>query len=218
MKKVGVIFAGCGVFDGSEVSESVLTLMALEKAGLEALCMAPNRDQHHVINHLTGEETDEKRNVLVESARIVRGNIEDISGVSGNDIDALVIPGGFGAAKNLSTFLVDGPTGEVDPEVRRLVREVFASRKPIGFICIAPAVGAQILGETGVELTIGNDADTARGIEACGASHTNCEVTEIHIDQERKVISTPAFMLGQNILEVSEGIEKLIQTLAEWIS
>lgn len=218
MKKVGVLLAGCGVFDGSEIYESVLTLMALEKAGVQAVCMAPDKDQLQVINHLTGEETGEKRNVLVESARIARGNIENLSGVSGDDIDALIVPGGFGAAKNLSTFAVDGPSATVDPEVSRLVREVFALRKPIGFLCISPAVGAQILGETGVELTIGTDAETAKGIESFGARHVNCEVTEIHIDQDRKVISTPAYMLGQNILEVSTGIEKLVQTLVEWIS
>ena len=218
MKKVGVLLAGCGVFDGAEISESVLTLLALEKAGVETVCMAPDKDQYHVVNHLTGEETGEKRNVLVEAARITRGNIENLASVSGDDIDALVIPGGFGAAKNFSTFAVEGPEGEVDPEVSRLVRQVFASRKPIGFLCISPAVGAQILGETGVELTIGDDVDTAKAIESCGAHHVNCKVTEIHIDQERKVISTPAFMLGQNVLEVQKGIEKLVQTLVEWIS
>lgn len=217
-KKVGVILAGCGVFDGSEVQESVLTLLALERAGVEAVCMAPNKDQYHVINHLTGEETDETRNVLVESARIVRGKIEDIAGVSAAELDALVLPGGFGAAKNLNTFAVDGPKAKLDPEVERLVREVSDAAKPIGFICITPAIGAQILGHKGVELTIGNDAEVAAGLESFGARHISCGVTDIHTDQERRVISTPAYMLGQNTLEVSEGIDKLVRTLVEWIS
>lgn len=218
MKKVGVLLAGCGVFDGAEISESVLTLLALEKAGVQAVCMAPDKDQHHVINHLTGKETDETRNVLVEAARIARGNIENLAAVKAADLDALVVPGGFGAAKNLSTFAIDGPDGAVDPEVRRLVTEMFEARKPLGFICISPAVGAQILGESGLEVTIGNDEATAQGIEACGARHVNCSVSEIHIDEERRVISTPAFMLGQNILEVSKGIDKLVQTLVDWIT
>ena len=219
MKKVGVIFAGCGVFDGSEIHESVLTLLALEKAGAQAVCMAPNKDQLHVINHLTGkEEPEQRRNVLVESARIARGNIEDIASVSSTDLDALVVPGGFGAAKNLSRFAVDGPEGEVDPDVRRLIEEMAAARKPIGLICISPAVGAQVLGKNGIEVTIGNDAGTASAIESCGARHVNCGVTEIHMDQEHRILSTPAYMLGQNLLEVSKGIEKLVQTLVDWTS
>jgi enhancing lycopene biosynthesis protein 2 len=217
-KKIGVILAGCGVFDGSEVQESVLTLLALERAGVEPVCMAPNKDQYHVINHLTGEETDETRNVLVESARIVRGKIEDIAGVSAADLDALVLPGGFGAAKNLNTFAVDGPKATIDPEVERLVREVSDAAKPIGFICITPAIGAQVLGHKGVELTIGNDAEVAAGLESFGARHISRGVTDILTDQERRVISTPAYMLGQNPLEVSEGIDKLVKTLVEWIS
>jgi enhancing lycopene biosynthesis protein 2 len=217
MKKAGVLLAGCGVFDGSEIHESVLTLLALEKAGVQAVCMAPNKDQHHVINHLTGKESGETRNVLVESARIARGNIEDLAAMTANDMDALIIPGGFGAAKNLSTFAFEGAGGSVDPDVRRLVRDIFAARKPIGFICISPAIGAQILGETGVELTIGNDAATAEAIQSLGACHVNCEVTEIHMDPARKVVSTPAYMLGQNVLEVSRGIEKLVQCVVEWM-
>jgi enhancing lycopene biosynthesis protein 2 len=218
MKKVGVLLAGCGVFDGAEIGESILTLLALEKAGVQAICMAPDKEQYHVVNHLTGKATDERRNVLVEAARIARGNIENLAAVKVADLDALVLPGGFGAAKNLSTFAIDVPEGTVDPEVRRLVTEMFEARKPLGFICISPAVGAQILGQTGLEVTIGNDESTARGIEAFGAHHVNCSVSEIHIDEERRVISTPAFMLGQNLVEVSKGIDKLVQTLVHWIS
>ena len=217
IKRVGVVLSGCGVFDGAEIHESVLTLLALEKAGVQAVCMAPNVEHHHVIDHLSGNETGETRNVLVEAARIARGNIEDIAGVSAKEIDALVLPGGFGAAKNLSSFAAEGAQGEVNAEVRRLVRDIFAERKPIGFICISPAVGALILGETGVELTIGNDEGTAGAIESLGARHVACAVTDIHMDPERKVISTPAYMLGQNILEVSKGIEKLVKCLVEWI-
>lgn len=218
MKKVGVLLAGCGVFDGAEVTETVLTLLALEKAGMQPVCMAPDKDQYHVINHLTGKEMEERRNVLVEAARIPRGNIEDLASVSAADLDALVVPGGFGAAKNFSTFAIDGPKAKVDPEVERLILEVFEARKPIGLICISPAVAAQILGHTGLEVTIGNDAATAEGIESFGARHVNCPVTGIHIDEERRIISTPAFMLGQNIPEVAEGINKLVQTLVDWIS
>ncbi|NDV63251.1 isoprenoid biosynthesis glyoxalase ElbB [Puniceicoccales bacterium CK1056] len=216
-KRVGVILSGCGFLDGAEIYESVLTLIALEKAGLEAVCMAPDVEQHHVINHLTGNEVAEKRNVLVEAARIARGNIKNIAEITGKEIDALILPGGYGAAKNLCSFAIDGPKGKVNPEVRRLVRDIFAARKPMGFICISPAVGAMVLGETGVELTIGDDPGTAEAIESLGAHHVNCSVSEIHMDPDRKIVSTPAYMLGQNILEVSSGIEKLVQCVAEWI-
>lgn len=218
MKKVGVLLAGCGVYDGAEIHEAVLTLLALEKQGAEAVCMAPDKPQLHVINHLTGEVADEQRNVLVESARIARGKVKNLATVTADDLDALVMPGGFGAAKNLSRFAVDGPAGEVDPEVRRLVEAMFEAGKPIGLICISPAVGAQILGKKGVEVTIGTDPDTASAVQSCGAVHFNCGVTEIHTDKQRKVVSTPAYMLGQNVLEVSKGIEKLVQKVVEWIS
>ncbi len=218
MKKVGVLLAGCGVFDGAEITESVLTLLAIEKQGAEAICMAPNKEQLHVINHLTGEVVDERRNVLVEAARIARGNILDLATVSAQDIDALIVPGGFGAAKNFSGFAVDGPASEVDPQVRALVEAMFAAGKPIGLICISPAVGAQILGNQGIEVTIGTDSDTAAAVESCGAVHVNCSVTEIHVDEKNKLVSTPAYMLGQNVLDVSKGIDGLVEQVIEWIA
>lgn len=218
MKKVGVLISGCGAFDGAEIQETVLTLLALERSGMEVVCMAPEKDQYDVVNHLTGATMDERRNVLVEAARIVRGEIEDLTGLGEKEMDALILPGGFGAAKNLSTFAVDGAKAQIEPEVKRLIREVYEAKKPIGLICIAPAVGAQVLGDVGVEVTIGNDARAAEGIETFGARHVACGVSDIHIDQERKVISTPGYMLGQNIGEVASGIDKLVKTLVEWIS
>ena len=214
--KIGVLLAGCGVFDGSEIQEAVLTLLALEREGAEPVCMAPDKEQLHVINHLTGEVVEEKRNVLVEAARIARGNIEDVRGVSAEDLDALVLPGGFGAAKNLTRFAVDGPSGAVEPSVKKLLEAVFAARKPIGFICISPAIAAQVLGGEGVEVTIGDEEETASAIESCGARHVKCAVDEIHEDPERRVVSTPAYMLGQNPLEVSKGIDQLVHTVVAW--
>lgn len=216
MKKIGVLLSGCGVFDGAEIQEAVLTLLAIHRNGGEAVCMAPNVEQMHVVNHLTGDEMDETRNVLVEAARIARGNVEDVAAVSAEDIDALVLPGGFGAAKNLCNFAKEGAEGVVNPDVKRLIEEVFGARKPLGLICIAPAVGAMVLGKNGIEITIGNDEGTAKQLESLGARHINCAVDEIHIDPERKVVSTPAYMLGQNVAEVSDGIEKLVETVLEW--
>ena len=211
MSKIGVVLSGCGVMDGSEIHESVLTLLALARQGAEAVCMAPNTDQLHVINHLKGEEVKEKRNVLAESARIARGKIRDMKEVKEKDVDALIFPGGYGAAKNLCTFAVDGPNCKVNPDVARLVKEVHAAGKPIGAICIAPALMAKIFEGAGIELTIGNDRTTAEALEKLGQRHHDCGVSEIWIDPRHKIVTTPAYMLARNVAEAWEGIEKLVK-------
>lgn len=210
MLKIGVILSGCGVMDGAEIHEATLTLLALSKKGVEAVCMAPNVDQHHVINHLTNEETKEKRNVLVESARIARGKIKDIQTVKASDVDALIFPGGFGAAKNLCTFAFDGPDCTVHPDVARLTKEVHTAGKPIGAICISPALMAKIFQGEDAQVTIGNDASTAAAIQKLGSRHVDCGVREICVDEKNKLVTTPAYMLAQNIGEACDGIEKLV--------
>lgn len=209
--KVGVVLSGCGVFDGAEIHESVLTLLALDRAGAQAVCMAPNIAQLHVINHLTGEVVPgETRNVLVEAARIARGAIRDAAKVDPAELDALILPGGFGAAKNLCDFAVAGANCRVDPEVARIVRGVHAAGKPVGAICIAPALLAKLLGDEKPRLTIGTDADTAAALETMGACHVACTAERTVVDSERKLVTTPAYMLAQSIAEAAVGIEKLV--------
>jgi len=215
MAKVGVLLSGCGVFDGAEIHEAVLTLLALDRAGAEIVCMAPNVDQAHVINHLTQEVTAEKRNVLVESARIARGEIKDLKDVQAGDLDALIMPGGFGAAKNLSDFAFKGPQATVHPEVKRLLTDLAAAGKPIGAICIAPATLTKALADRKPEVTIGTDAGTASAIEAMGGRHKSCSVDMIHLDAGNKLVSTPAYMLGPGIKDVAQGIEKLVARVVE---
>ncbi len=220
MKKIGVVLSGCGVYDGAEIHESVITLLAIDRAGAQAVCMAPNVDQMHVVNHVTGEEAaGEKRNVLVESARIARGEIKDISTVKAEDIDALVFPGGFGAAKNLSSFAVKGENCDVHPEVLRLVKEFAAKQKPQAVLCIAPAMMAKIYEDAPKKpvLTIGNDKETSGKIEIMGSRHQDCAANDFVFDAENKIVSTPAYMLGQSISEVAEGIEKTINKLVQMI-
>jgi len=220
MKKIGVVLSGCGVYDGAEIHESVITLLAIDRAGAQAVCMAPNVDQMHVVNHVTGEEAaGEKRNVLVESARIARGEIKDISTVKAKDIDALVFPGGFGAAKNLSSFAVKGENCDVHPEVLRLVKEFAAKQKPQAVLCIAPAMMAKIYEDAPKKpvLTIGNDKETSGKIEIMGSRHQDCAANDFVFDAENKIVSTPAYMLGQSISEVAEGIEKTINKLVQMI-
>jgi enhancing lycopene biosynthesis protein 2 len=209
-KKVGVVLSGCGVRDGSEIHEAVLTLLAIDKKGAESVCIAPDMEFSEV-NHLTMEETGAKRNVLIESARIARGNIKDIKEVKESDLDALIFPGGFGAAKNLCNCAEKGADASVHPEVARLLKEMVSAGKPIGAICIAPALVAVALGkEYAPKLTIGNDAATAAEINRTGSLHVECPVTEFVVDRKHKIVSTPAYMLAQRISETAQGIEKLV--------
>lgn len=217
-RKVGVLLSGCGVYDGSEIHEAVLTLLALDQGGAEAVCMAPNIAQMHVINHLNGQVADEKRNVLVESARIARGRISDVAAVKAADLDAVILPGGFGAAKNLSDFAVKGDNCQAHPEVKRLLGQMRAAQKPIGAICIAPAVLARVLGEHRPALTIGNDAGTAAALEAMGAMHVACGVDGIHVDKANRLVTTPAYMLGPGIKDVAVGIGKLVDQVLAMIA
>ena len=215
-KKIGVVLSGCGVMDGSEIHEAVLTLLAIDRAGAEAVCMAPNIRQHHVMNHLTGEETKgEVRNVLLESARIARGKIRDIASVKAGDIDALIFPGGFGAAKNLCDYAFKGPDCSVNPDVARLATEVHTAGKPIGAVCIAPVIAAKLLGAEHPQITIGTDKNTAKDIERMGAKHVVCPVREVVVDKPRKLVSTPAYMLANSIQEAAEGIEKLVKAVID---
>ena len=210
MAKVGVLLSGCGFLDGAEIHESVLTLLALDRAGAEIICMAPDMDQFHVINHLTQEVTEEKRNVLVESARIARGEIKNIKEMSASDLDALILPGGFGAAKNLSDFAIKGTDATVEPDVQRLLEEMVSANKPVGAICIAPATLTKALSDKNPEVTIGSDEGTAAAIEAMGGQHKTCTVDLIHSDEKNNIVSTPAYMLGPSIKHVAEGIQKLV--------
>jgi enhancing lycopene biosynthesis protein 2 len=215
-KKIGVVLSGCGVYDGAEIHEAVLTLLALDRRGAAAVVCAPDTPQMHVVNHLSGQvEAGASRNVLVESARIARGAIRDVGEVKADELDGLVLPGGFGAAKNLCDFAVQGASCNVHPQVARLVREVHAQGKPVGAVCIAPALVAKVLGAEKPKLTIGTDEATARSLEAMGATHVACTVTELAVDWEKKLVSTPAYMLGQRISDVADGIDKAVGALLE---
>lgn len=219
-KKIGVILSGCGVYDGSEIQEAVLTLLAIDKTGAQAVCMAPDIDQMHVVNHLTGEVAEgEKRNVLMEAARIVRGDIKDLAKSNADGIDALILPGGFGAAKNLCDFAVKGSDCEVNPEVTRVVREMLAAQKPVAAICIAPVILSKILGTDKVRhsLTIGTDKEIAATLETMGSFHVECTARDFVVDESLKLITSPAYMIGESITEVAEGIDKTVQALIKHI-
>ncbi|MGL5037972.1 MAG: isoprenoid biosynthesis glyoxalase ElbB [Aeromonas sp.] len=213
MQKVAVILSGCGVFDGTEIHEAVISLLALARQGATVQCFAPNIPQLHVINHLTGTVSEgESRNVLVEAARICRGQIKDVAELDAADYDALLVPGGFGAAKNLCDFAIQGADAQIQPDVLKACRSFAKANKPAAYICISPTMIPLIYG-AGTLATIGHDEDTAKAIEAMGGHHQSCPVNECVVDQQRKVISTPAYMLANNIVEAADGIEMAVKQL-----
>jgi enhancing lycopene biosynthesis protein 2 len=216
-KKIGVILAGCGSRDGSEIHEATLTLYFLDRAGVETVCMAPDRNQFHVIDHLSSQTTGETRNMLTESARIARGKIQNIDTVSAKDLDGLILPGGTGAAKNLIDYNINKRNCTIQADVKRLILETVKAGKPLGAICIAPMIVAVALRESGFHslLTIGTDSETASDIEFFGSKHQNAQVDEIVVDDKLKIVSTPAYMLGPGISDIAKGIEKLVQKVVE---
>lgn len=211
-KRVLVVLSGCGFLDGSEIHEAVLTLLALDRGGAEVTLAAPDKTLS-VVDHRTAEPTGERRNVLTESARIARGKIRPLSEVTADAFDAIFLPGGYGAAKNLSTVATDGPSASVDADLVRLLRAFRAAGKPIGAVCIAPAVLVAALREG--EVTIGNDSGTAGAIHAMGGSHHACAVTEMHVDRARKIVTAPAYMYDARIAEVATGIERAVDAVLE---
>lgn len=209
-KRVAVVLSGCGVYDGAEIYESTLTLLHLSRSGAQVQCFAPDIPQMHVVNHLTGEVApSETRNVLVEAARLARGNVKPVTEAHVKDFDALIVPGGFGAAKNLSDFAVQGASMQVQKDFLAFAQAMHKAGKPVGLICIAPTMAAAICG-AGVKTTIGNDVDTAAAINATGAQHCECTVRETCVDRDRKLVTTPAYMLAQSIAEADAGISKLV--------
>lgn len=209
--KVGVLLSGCGFKDGAEIHESVLTLLALDRAGAEVRCFAPDVDQAGVVDHLRGKPAPgERRNVLVESARIARGRVADVREAHAKDLDALVLPGGFGAANNLGTVGTKGAAGTLNADVARLLREMHAAGKPIGAICIAPLVVAKALGAARPRLTVGDDPGVEAEMKACGATTQTCAVDGVVVDRENRIVSTPAYMLGPSIKDVAPGIERCV--------
>lgn len=213
MKKFAVVLSGCGVYDGAEIHEATLTLLAILKNGGTYDVFAPNINQHHVINHITGEEMKETRNVLVESARIARGKIKDLADFDASSYDILIFPGGFGVAKNLSTLAFDGASCKVDLNMEKAVLDMVKATKPIGALCIAPAVMAKII--QGALVTVGNDDPTIQAIEKMGSKHQKATHGEIVVDEAFKIVSTPCYMLDANILQIAEGAENVVKKLMQ---
>ena len=213
MKKIAVILSGCGVYDGSEVYESVLTLLHIAKIGASSHGFAPNKMMHHVVDHANQKVvSNERRDIMTESARINRGPVMDLANFNADNFDALIIPGGFGVVKNLCTFLEDGVNMTIDKDLYKAVNAMREAGKPCGFICIAPVMIPNLFG-SGTKCTVGNDPDVISEIEKMGGVHINCAVDDIVIDKDKKVISTPGFMLASSIDELEVGIEKMVAAI-----
>jgi enhancing lycopene biosynthesis protein 2 len=225
--KFGVLLSGCGVYDGSEIHEAVSVLLALDKMNIEAACIAPNINQHHVINHLTGEEMPETRNVLVEAARIARGAITDIEQANISELDALIMPGGFGVAKNFTKWAFEGPAGEILPSVKKLIQAFYNAKKPIGAVCMSPTTIAKALEGTnaGVQLTIGNTVDKSPydiaaisgGINQTGNLAVMVSVDDVFVDKAHKIVTSPCYMMEATISQIYAGVEKTVAKVKELI-
>ena len=215
MKKIAVVLCGSGYLDGSEIREAVGVLWALSQHSVSVQCFAPDAPQRDVVNCLTGQPVkSESRNQLVEAARIARGQVKALSGLRPADFDAVVLPGGFGAAKNLCDFAIKGSTGTVIPDLQSAIVGFFEARKPIGAVCIAPAIVALALRGKGLELTLGAKGEAAQEIEKLGHKHRVCRAEEICVDVAHKVVSTPAYMYDHAPLhEIFEGIRRLVSDL-----
>ncbi len=225
--KIGVIFSGSGVYDGTEIQEGVFTLLAIKKVGAEAVCFAPDIKQHHVVNHITGEEMDETRNVLIESARIARGDIQSLDKFEASKIDALVLPGGFGAAKNLTTWAFSGPDGEINNQVKSAIIAMVQKKKPIAGLCMGPTVIAKALENSNVSatLTVGSTEASSpyeidaisQGMKKAGANVIMKTVDEIAVDTENKIVTAPCYMMEADILQVRNNVQKAIDELVKLI-
>lgn len=213
MKKIAVVLAGNGVFDGAEIHEATLTLFSIAKHGASYDIFAPDITQHHVINHITGNEMPEKRNVLIESARIARGKISDLSTFDANNYDALIFPGGFGVAKNLCTFAFEGLDCSVNADVEKAIKSMIEQKKPIGALCIAPVLLAKVLGD--VNLTIGQDKETSEAVTKMGANHKITTHGELVIDHKYKIVTTPCYMLDANIVQIAEGANNIVKAIID---
>ncbi|MDN7123954.1 isoprenoid biosynthesis glyoxalase ElbB [Pseudidiomarina sp. 1APP75-32.1] len=210
MKKVAVLLSGSGVFDGAEINEAVLTLLHISKNGADYQCFAPDMEQIQVVNHLNGEQTGEKRNVLAEAARIARSEVKPLSELDAAEFDALILPGGFGVAKNFCDFAENGADMRVNGEVLAIGKAFAEANKPAGYLCIAPVLLPHIYGE-GVRVTVGNDKEVANAIEKMGGIHVECPVDDIVADDSRRLVTTPAYMLAENLVDAEKGISKLVE-------
>lgn len=225
--KIGVIFSGSGVYDGTEIQEGVFTLLSIKKVGAEAVCYAPDINQHHVVNHITGEEMHETRNVLVESARIARGEIQSLSAFDASKLDALVLPGGFGAAKNLTSWAFSGPDGDINGLVKNAILSMVQAGKPVCGLCMGPTVIAKALEDDGIKatLTVGTTDKPSpyeieaisQGMEKTGAIAVMKTVEEISVDLKNKIVTAPCYMMEADILQVRNNIQKAIDALVKLV-
>ena len=214
-KKFAIVLSGSGVYDGAEIHEATMTMLAVAKNGATYDIFAPDIEQHHVINHITGNEMDEKRNVLIEAARIARGAVSPLRDFDPEKYDALIFPGGFGAAKNLCTFAFDGPDCKVNSEVEKAIKGMHEKRKPIGALCISPVLLAKVLGN--IEVTIGQDPETAGAVEKLGATHAKTGHGEVTVDKQNKVFTTPCYMLDATIVDIADGANNVVKAMMEYL-
>jgi enhancing lycopene biosynthesis protein 2 len=214
-KKIAIIIGGCGHKDGSEIHETTMTMLAIVRHGAQYQSFAPEREQEHVINHLTGEVMPEKRNMLVEAARIARGNIKSLNEFDVSAVDAVIFPGGFGVAKNFFDYAFKGINCTVDSQIEAVIRSVIAAQKPLGALCIAPVLLTKVIGN--ITVTIGKDAATAADVAALGGTNIPADYDGVIVDKQHKIFSTPCYMLDSNIAQIAQGADHLVKAMLEYM-
>jgi enhancing lycopene biosynthesis protein 2 len=225
--KIGVLLSGCGVYDGAEIQEAVFSLLAIQEVGAEAVCLSVNANQHHVVNHLTGEVMPESRNMIVEAARIARGSVHEVSSYDSSQLDAVVIPGGFGSAKNFTTWAFDGPDGTILPEIQEFIKKCISDKKPIAALCVSPVVLALAFQHSDVHptMTLGTDKEKSPydisafsgGLTQTGVQAEMKTIHEISVDQNLKIVSAPCYMMDATIVEIRNNIQQAVKALIELI-
>ena len=218
--KFAVILAGCGSFDGSEIHETTLGLLAIDEQGGSYDCYAPNQEQGRTLNFYTKEVVATKgqagnRNILEEGGRIARGNIKPISELNIADYDAIIFPGGMGTVYNWCDYAEKGVNCTVLPEIAQAMETAYLSGKWVGAMCIAPVIVAKVLGKYGVHITIGNDPQTASNVIQMGAIHEERTATQACIDKEHHIATTPCYMLAKSIKEIYAGNTALIKGIID---
>lgn len=209
--KFAIVLSGCGVYDGAEIHEATMTMLAVESKGCQYEMFAPNINQYHVINHLTGDVMDESRNVLVEAARIARGNIRALSEYSAKEFDGIIFPGGFGVAKNLCSYAIDGTEMRIDKIVAGAVRETHSLKKPIGALCISPIMIAALI--PGAEVTLGSDTKFNGEVSNLGGKHKTTQNRQVVVDTINRIVTTPCYMNDATITDIARGAELVVKEM-----
>lgn len=223
IKKCALILAGCGAKDGAEITESVSLMIAFDQAHFHVQAFAPNRSFHHVIDHAADQIVEsENRNMLVESARIARGNVLPLQELAEDDYDVICFAGGFGVAKNFCNFASEGKNAVLENDVKDILFRFIRAHKIVSALCISPillALAAKELQLKDAKITLGDgSSEAAEIVQTWGITHEPKKVHEASIDKVNRFVTAPAYMDAQaspkdifaSATSLVKGVESLL--------